>query len=68
MNNIWNNPISGVIISVIWGVGFALLFKKVCPNNKCLLIRVPPEFENGDNIIHDGKKCYKLTKYPAKCT
>ncbi len=65
---ILDNKTISIIISLIWGLGIALLFRKVCKNDKCELVKVAPEFEKGDNIITDGKdKCYKLQKYIVEC-
>jgi len=37
-SNIWV-----IIISLIWGIGIALLFKKSCPDTGCVMIQVPNE-------------------------
>lgn len=58
-----------ILISLIWGVGFAMLFKKACKNSECIIIKVPPRFYQDGMIIHDkNNKCYKLERYNSQCT
>ena len=62
------NPTVIIIISIIWGLGLALLFKRVCQNNKCVVVKVPQLFNESNNIIYDkNNRCYRLQKYPSPC-
>lgn len=57
-----------ILISIIWGFGLALLFRKICNNNNCVVIKVPPSFENSNHVIYDrNNKCYQLEKYSSPC-
>ena len=53
------------IISIIIGLGISALFRKVCNDRNCIIIKGPP-IENIENNIYsfDGK-CYE---YKAKST
>lgn len=52
-----------ILISIIWGLGIATLFRKVC-NNNCLVVKAP---KMKDYIeIKDGT-CYKFIKEEVKC-
>ena len=64
MVNVFDNRIFIIVISIIWGFGLALLFKKSCLNNQCVIIKAPPLF---NNLIYENGKCYKLTKYSSQC-
>lgn len=65
--NFFENRNIIIIISLIWGLGLALLFKKVCQNDQCTIIKVPSQFSQ-NNIIYDkNDRCYQLTKYPSPC-
>ena len=44
--------INSIIISVIWGLGVASLFRKIC-KNKCIVIRVPNDVD--DYIVKEKK-------------
>lgn len=59
-----HNRIFVILISLIWGFGLALLFKKSCQNDTCVIVKSP---ENFPDKIKSNNKCYKLQKYPADC-
>lgn len=57
-----------IIISLIWGFGIALLFRKICKNDECVVIKVPPQFIQSGSIIKDkNNHCYKLHTYYSEC-
>lgn len=51
--------INSIIISIIWGLGVASLFRKIC-KNKCIVIRVPNDVD--EYIVREKKKCYNFVK------
>lgn len=57
-----------ILISLIWGFGLALLFKRTCANTECVIVKVPPQFYKSGMIIHDkNNHCYKLERYDSAC-
>ena len=54
-----------IILSVIWGFGIAALFRKVCDDNKCIVIKAP----NNMNDYHQENKNYYplLIYYSHQC-
>jgi len=54
-----------VLVSIIWGIGIALLFRKTCGKEQCQIYKVPPDFRS--QVIYAQGKCYRLYKYPAPC-
>lgn len=66
-SDILNNRAITIIISIIWGLGLALLFRKTCQNENCVVVKVPPEFYLRHNIIKSGNHCYQLQKYASTC-
>lgn len=56
-----------ILISLIWGFGLALLFKRVCSNGSCVIVKVPPEFLISGERIVDQNGCYALTPYLVPC-
>ena len=56
-----------IIISIIWGLGLAALFRKVCEGRKCLVIRGPKPKEVDNKIYKFDDKCYKYNSYTTKC-
>ena len=41
MNKLLNTDLGRKIISIILGLGFASMFRKVCESNSCLVIKGP---------------------------
>jgi len=56
-----------ILISIIWGFGLAILLRKTCEQNKCVIYKVPKTLEQNNNIIKSQNKCFKLEKYYSKC-
>ena len=59
------NDVGKVIISVILGLGIAALFRKVCNDRSCIIIKGPPIDTVEKNIYSFDGRCYK---YKAKST
>ena len=61
MTDTVENHIIIILISMIWGFCLALLFRKIYPNNGCVIIDVPLSFiKNNDIIKGKHNNCYKL--------
>ena len=59
-----------MIISIIWGLGLATLFKKSCQGDNCKVIeyRGPPVSNTKYFWKYDGSnKCHQWTPYLTKC-
>lgn len=67
MIDIFHSRTTIIIVSIIWGIGLTLLFKKTCLDNKCSITQVPQELIRNKNIINSGDKCYQLIPYPSEC-
>tara|TARA_B110000259_G_C13711591_1_gene280650 strand:+ start:129 stop:380 length:252 start_codon:yes stop_codon:yes gene_type:complete len=65
--NILNNGLGSIIISIILGLGLASLFKKVCKND-CIIIKVPNYKKIKDKIYEWDNECYKYDKINIACT
>lgn len=64
--DIFDKEYFSIIISIIWGIGLAVLFKKNCLNDQCVIVKSPPLL-NQNNTIYSKNKCYKLVRYNSKC-
>lgn len=67
MESMWQNRTIIILISMIWGFGLALLFRQVCQNDQCVIMKVPPSFNKNGGVIYDKNRCYKLQQYPSAC-
>lgn len=64
-------PIGIIMISIIWGLGLATLFKRSCQGNNCRVIeyRGPPITNTKYNWMYDGdEKCYQWQPYLSACS
>lgn len=68
MKQVLDNNTGKIIISIIWGLGLAAIFRKVCKGRGCIVIRAPDPAEVKKNIYRFDKKCYKYQPYSVKCT
>ena len=56
-----------IIISIIWGLGLACLFRKVCIGRDCIVYKAPnPNLIKNNVFLHD-KKCYKFDSESTQC-
>ena len=54
-----------IILSIIWGLGIAALFRKVCDNNKCIVIKAPAGMN--DYQQQNGNTCYRFERNNTEC-
>jgi len=47
-----------IIISIIWGLGVACLFRKICDSNSCVVVKYPLNLD--DYFVHKKNKCYNF--------
>ncbi len=56
-----------ILISVIWGLGLAALFRKVCKGRDCIVIKGPKPVEMNNKIYKFDDKCYLYTAENTQC-
>ena len=56
-----------IIISIIWGIGLATLFRKVCKGRKCLIIHGPKPEEMNNKVYKFDNKCYLYKAQNTTC-
>lgn len=56
------------LVSVIFGVGLASIFRRACKDHKCRVVRPAPLSEIEGRVFKtaDGK-CLRYVPYPVKC-
>ena len=65
--NLISSKEGNIIISIIWGLGLATLFKKACVGRNCIIIKSPSLKKIKNNIYNFDGKCYKFTPKITKC-
>lgn len=67
---LFNTPQGKVIVSVLWGLGIATLFRKVC-NDNCIIIQAenPKEVAKKIYQVNDsqGTRCVKYSPQIVNC-
>jgi hypothetical protein len=66
MIDIFSTPSGKRVASIILGIGFATMFRRICSKNNCIIIKGPKT----DELTHYykiDKNCYKYNPYPINC-
>jgi hypothetical protein len=63
IDNYWGR----VILSIIWGLGLATMFRKVCKGRNCIVIKAPDNKEIVNNTYRFNDKCYKFKSTAVSC-
>ena len=65
----FTSPSGRIIISIIWGLGIAALFRKICQGPDCVVIQGPdPNIIREKTFKIGDKKCVQFTPYYVDCT
>ena len=56
-----------IIISIVWGLGIAAMFRRVCKGRNCYIIQGPNLKDLESKIYQHNNKCYRYTPYNVKC-
>jgi hypothetical protein len=56
-----------IFMSIILGLGFATLFRKVCTDKNCLRFNGPIISDLEGKIYKHGDKCFKYSSNTDKC-
>ena len=67
LKNIENKPFLKIVISIIWGLGLAAIFRRACKGRDCIIIKSPnvKTFEQG--IYDFDNKCYTFKSKVTNC-
>jgi hypothetical protein len=67
IKKILQSNIARYIVSFLFGLGLASLFRKACKERNCLVFRGPHINKLKDNIYKYDNKCYKFNENSSKC-
>ena len=67
MKRLASDNIGKTIISVILGLGLATLFRKVCTDRSCIVIKGPSVKEIENKVFSLDTKCYKYKSKATSC-
>ena len=66
-DNMTKDKYGKIIISIIWGLGLAALFRRVCKGRNCIVIKGPKPKEIDNKIYKFDEKFYKYNAYASSC-
>tara|TARA_Y100000385_G_C12750033_1_gene490490 strand:+ start:144 stop:368 length:225 start_codon:yes stop_codon:yes gene_type:complete len=67
LDDITTNRSGRILLSIIWGLGLATLFRKVCKGRNCIVIKAPNPKDIKENIYGFDGKCYKFSPKVTSC-
>lgn len=56
-----------MLVSGLFGLALAVMFRKVCNDRKCVVLHAPPLDEIKNTVYELEDTCYKYTAKPVKC-
>ena len=62
-----NSNTGKIVISIILGLGLATIFRKVCSDNQCMIMKGPTMEEVNKYVYKMDDNCFKYTPQPTKC-
>ena len=62
-----DTKIGRIIISIIWGLGIACLFKRVCKGKNCVVVKGPDPEKLKGKIFKYNDDCFKYNTYSVSC-
>jgi hypothetical protein len=62
-----NSKTGKVVASILLGFGLATLFRKVCKERNCIVLKAPPLQEMTTQVFKHDDKCYTFQAVSAKC-
>ena len=68
IKDITNNYLGRVIISIIWGLGLATLFRRACKGRNCIIIKAPDPKEIKNSTYRFNDKCYTFKSTAVSCS
>ena len=66
--NLLKTPQARIIMSIIWGLGLACIFKFSCKGRDCIVFKAPNPNLIKDKIYQYDNSCYKYDVSHTKCT
>ena len=68
LQNILKEKYGKIIISILWGLGLATIFRKVCKGRNCIIIKGPKPKDVDNKVYRFNKKCYSYHSEMATCS
>lgn len=67
IDNMLSSEEGRIVLSIVWGLGLATLFRRVCVGRSCIVIKAPNLNKIENNVYGFDGKCYKFNPEITKC-
>ena len=67
MNEVLNTKAGSILVSIILGLGLAAMFRQVCKDKQCIVIKGPNVQETQKYYYKVKDDCYKYTPEVTDC-
>jgi hypothetical protein len=61
------SEVGGIVISILWGIGLAMLFRRVCTSRECITVYGPAPSDIRNKTMRYKNKCYVIEPKEASC-
>mgnify|MGYP007063509283 CR=1 FL=1 len=68
MLKVLKSPIGRIIVSILWGLGLACIFRKACKGRDCIVLKAPSPDVISKKTYMFNDKCYTYSVMPTNCT
>lgn len=66
-SHILSDRLGSILVSVILGLGLSAMFRKVCKNRDCIVLRAPHPRKIKGHVFSWRDQCYQFRKVPTSC-
>ena len=67
IDRLLRNEKGQICVSILLGLGLASVFRRVCKDNQCRVLRAAPLTSIESTVFKVGDKCVQYMPYPVKC-
>jgi hypothetical protein len=64
---LFQSKLAKIILSILWGLGLASLFRKTCLDRNCIIFRAPDPKDIVDQTFGFEKSCYQFETELTRC-
>ena len=68
IDKLFHSEKGSMVLSGLFGITLAIMFKRVCKGRDCIIIKPPPLEEINGTIYQIDGDCYKYTPKIIKCS
>ncbi len=67
LDRVLDTPTGAIAVSVLLGLGLAAAFRKVCADQRCIVVQGPPMREVSKYVYKVEDECFRYTPYYVEC-